>query len=261
MGAVRKKTLIIGVVAGILLVTAVAADRFAAAAAAERLAGRLRCATGLPSEPSVSFGGFPFLTQLPGGRFDSIRITATDVPAGRFRATVEATATGVRLREGEALQVSALTAEILIGYGHLRDTQSEAESLPPMAAPRASALPGGFSGDLAADGSGRLLLSATRTLFGQEIPVTVVAAPEIIGTRLTIRPIEVEIPSVGLRLPAERFPALRQLPTVDLPALPAGLSYTAVTAEPDGLALTVGGTGISTGDLTEKAAGRCGGLG
>jgi hypothetical protein len=252
-----RKSLVIGVAAGCLLVTAVTTDRVAASAAAERLATRLRCAIALPSPPSVSFGGVPFLSQLARGRFDSIRIAADGVPAGRFRVDVEATATGVRLPEGGAARADAVTATITVGYDLLRATSTEAQSGPDPSSPAAS---GAFAGEVTADDSGRLLISATRTLFGQEIPVVVVANPEITGGTLTIHPVEVEVPSVGLRFPATRFAALKQLPSADLPALPDGLDWTAVTATPGGLRLTVEGADLTTDGLPAGggAAARCG---
>lgn len=242
---------------GCLLVTAVTTDRVAASTAAERLATRLRCATGLPSPPSVAFGGVPFLSQVARGRFDSIRIAADGVPAGRFRVGVEATATGVRLPERGAARAAAVTATITVGYDLLRATSAKAGADP---AASGAAEPGAFAGEITADDSGRLLISATRTLFGQTVPVTVVAGPEITDGTLTIRPVEVEVPSVGLRFPATRFAALKHLPSADLPALPAGLSWTGVTATPAGLRLTVEGTDLTTDRLPagDGSAARCG---
>ncbi|GIE75413.1 hypothetical protein Aph02nite_13630 [Actinoplanes philippinensis] len=255
-----RKTLILGAVTGCLLVAAVTTDRVAASAAADRLADRLRCAGGLPSEPSVAFGGFPFLTQVARGRFDGLRVTAAGVPAGRFRVGVEATATGVRLPEGEAVRADSLTATITVGYDLLRESSREPGGAEPSGpAPIPGGPPAGFTGDVTADDAGRLLLSTTRTMLGREVPVTVVAAPEIAGTTLTVRPIEVELPAMGLRLPATRLPGLRA-PRVDLPALPTGLTWTGAAAGPDGLRLTVEGAGLVADTRPARAAaGGCGG--
>ncbi|MEU4158228.1 DUF2993 domain-containing protein [Actinoplanes sp. NPDC026670] len=244
-----RKRLLLGAVAGLLLVTAVIADRVTASAAAGRLTERLRCAAGLSSGPSVSFGGFPFLSQLALGTFDSIRIAADDVPAGRFRVGVEATATGVRLPDGGAVRADSLKATITIGYDLLRTAVATDGSTPAAA---------GLLDRVTADDSGHLLFSATRTLFGQEIPVTVMATPEISGGELTVQPVEVEVPSIGLRLPATRFAGQKQLPSAGLPELPAGLSWTGVTATPDGLRLSVEGTGLTTDTLAAGSSARCG---
>lgn len=51
---------------------------------AERTAGStIQSSQGLRSRPDVSIAGFPFLTQLAGGRFDEITVTAGDVPLDR----------------------------------------------------------------------------------------------------------------------------------------------------------------------------------
>ncbi|BEL08004.1 DUF2993 domain-containing protein [Actinoplanes sichuanensis] len=245
-----RKRLILGVVAGLLLVTTVITDRVTASAAAGRLTERLRCAAGLSSDPSVSFGGFPFLSQLALGTFDSIRVAADDVPAGRYRVGVEATATGVRLPDGGAVRADSLKATITIGYDLLRAAGATDGSTPTAVA--------GLLDEVTADDSGHLLFSATRTLFGRKIPVTVIATPEISGGELTVRPVEVEVPSAGLRLPATRFGALKQLPSAGLPELPGGLSWTGVTATPDGLRLSVEGTGLTTDTLAAGSSARCG---
>ncbi|MEV0901360.1 DUF2993 domain-containing protein [Actinoplanes sp. NPDC049802] len=215
-----RKSLLIGAAAA-LLTAVLAADRVAAAMAADRLAARLRCAAGLTSGPSVSFGGVPFLDQLARRRFDRVHVTAA-VTVGRFHTTVEATATDVRLPASGAARAASLTAQILLGYDELPSPV-----------------------EVATDGSGRLLLSATRTVLGRELPVTVHAVPEIAGTTLTVRPVEVEIPSLGLRVPADRLGAGRSR-SLDLPVLPAGLRYTAVAATASGLRLTVSGAGLTT---------------
>jgi hypothetical protein len=225
----RRQRIFLGAAAAVVLAAGagLVADRVAAGRAAGRVAERLQCAAGLPAAPDVAFGGGPFLTQLARGRFAELRMGARDVPLGRFTATrVEATARDVRLPGDGPLRAGSVTVVVTLGY---------------------AALPGPAAG-ATADGAGRLMLNTTAPLLGRQVPVTVYAAPELAGGRLTVRPVEVEVPLAGLRLPAERLPAAaRQTRTVDLPDLPAGLAYRAVTASADGLRLTVDGRDVTTG--------------
>ncbi|WP_157751686.1 LmeA family phospholipid-binding protein [Actinoplanes derwentensis] len=115
----RKPLIIIGVTAGCLLTATVVADRAAASIAAGRLAAQVRCAAGLSSDPSVSFGGVPFLDQLARRRFDSVRLTADAVPAGRFRLSVEVDAAQVSLPATGTPSAESIRATITLPYGDL----------------------------------------------------------------------------------------------------------------------------------------------
>jgi LmeA-like phospholipid-binding len=65
-----------------LVVLLVVVDRVGAAVA-ERIAGdTLESSQHLRSRPEVDIAGFPFLTQLIGGDYDQITVTARDVPLG-----------------------------------------------------------------------------------------------------------------------------------------------------------------------------------
>ncbi|MDY7090912.1 MAG: DUF2993 domain-containing protein [Actinomycetota bacterium] len=96
-----------------------------------------------------------------------------------------------------------------------------------------------------ADDAQRLVLQAEVTVRGLRLPATVYADVALTGDRLTVTPVEVELSSVGLRLPASRLPAAAsQARTVDLPALPGGLAYRSVTPAADGLRVVAGGTDL-----------------
>jgi hypothetical protein len=80
MRALRR--LIIALV--ILCALFVAADRIAVGVADSQVASKLQTSRGLAQKPSVSIGGFPFLTQLIGGKLDDVKVRATDM-ASRAR--------------------------------------------------------------------------------------------------------------------------------------------------------------------------------
>jgi hypothetical protein len=60
----------------LLLAGVVVVDRVGARAAAHVLAGQLQSDEHLQERPSVSVGGVPFLTQVFGGKYDDVSVTA-----------------------------------------------------------------------------------------------------------------------------------------------------------------------------------------
>ncbi|MFF2726757.1 DUF2993 domain-containing protein [Streptomyces sp. NPDC058008] len=87
-------------VAGLVVLTAFAAlaDRWAVLYAERKAADTLKGQLDLAAAPEVEIGGFPFLTQLAGGKLDSVRVTVPDVAADRVSlAKVSATAQDIRL--------------------------------------------------------------------------------------------------------------------------------------------------------------------
>ena len=110
-----------------LLLVLVALDRGAVALTERRVASQLQASAGLPSEPSVSIGGFPFLTQAVRGRYGEVRLDADGVPAGTLRVTrLSATVRGLRVPLGEALAggvrsapADRIDARVLLSYADL----------------------------------------------------------------------------------------------------------------------------------------------
>jgi hypothetical protein len=63
-----------------LVVVVVAADRVGAIVGAHVLASKLQTDEHLPSRPSVSIHGIPFLTQAFGGRYDNVSVVGHNIP-------------------------------------------------------------------------------------------------------------------------------------------------------------------------------------
>ena len=78
----RKLIIALAIVVAVVL----AADFGTRAYAQAQIADQLRSA-GFPVRPSVSIGGFPFLTQVAARDLHQITISATDVPAGPVSIT------------------------------------------------------------------------------------------------------------------------------------------------------------------------------
>jgi LmeA-like phospholipid-binding len=70
-----------------LIAVLVAVDRLGAIVAAHVLAGQVKTDEHLPSRPSASIGGFPFLTQAIGGKYKDVTIEATNLPVDGVSVT------------------------------------------------------------------------------------------------------------------------------------------------------------------------------
>ncbi|WP_407653513.1 LmeA family phospholipid-binding protein [Actinoplanes oblitus] len=247
----RKSWIILGV-AVVLVGAGFAADRTAADRAADRLADRLRCVAGTDVDPKVSFGGVPFLTQWMRGTYSSVRVRAPRLAVGNFTAALDATAHEVRVPHGGPIQAKSLTADITVPYAGLG--AAEAANGSPGDAPRDSA-----DSTFGWDGDGKLTIGTNVRLLGRPRSVTVYATLTVAGTALTIQPTEVGIPLLGLRVSADRLGDRARVRTVDLPHLPAGLSYQGARAIADGLRLTITGSNLRTLPRgVDAPAGRCG---
>jgi hypothetical protein len=98
---------------------------FGARAVAESVMASKIQQRGLPSKPSVSIAGFPFLTQVANRDFSHVTISATDVPDGQVTiTTVNAAATGVRLNSYafSSGTIGNLSGTALISFGSLAST-------------------------------------------------------------------------------------------------------------------------------------------
>lgn len=103
-------------IAVLILIVAgvVALDRVGAHVAAHVLAGRLESDEHLPSRPSVSIDGIPFLTQAIGGDYRDVRITARDfkTPDGVTVTTLKAHLRGAHIPLSKVLGGSVSTVPV-----------------------------------------------------------------------------------------------------------------------------------------------------
>ncbi|MGW3664124.1 LmeA family phospholipid-binding protein [Streptomyces sp. NPDC005141] len=118
--AVKATALVLSLTAFLAL-----ADRWALLYAEHRAADRVKDQLHLTAAPEVEIGGFPFLTQVAGGRLDSVKVTVPDVAADRVSlAKVSATATDVRL-DGDGptsvrgARIPRLQGEVLLSFDDL----------------------------------------------------------------------------------------------------------------------------------------------
>jgi hypothetical protein len=225
------------VLAGLLLVT----DRVVAGVAervvADRVDRELTRRDVQFSAPEVTVGGFPFLTQVVGGRYDSIRIVLREVRASAVRGNVTVSAPEVTV---EARGVSAPLDTLRSGRGDVT----------------ADTVRGTLT--VAYDSVAKLI-DQPGVRLAEEDGNLVVTAPidvPLIGERLTVRgtarltPDGDDIVVTFSELTSDDLPddpAVRSFVTafterltarVPLPPLPFGVAITEIRPRPEGLVVT-----------------------
>jgi hypothetical protein len=209
------------IVAGVLLVLALIADRVAVQVAQSAVATRLQGELKLADKPEVSAHGFPFLTQMFGGRYDDVEVTAKGVSAQQFSGlTVHAHLRGLRA------PFSALTRGDIdeVPVDHVQGTVG----LPYDQIARAANIPGLT---LTANGDS-VRVAGTVTVLGQTLTASAHARAEVRNGTVIVTADHAQV--VGVRLPAAVLPLVERGLSFVLPVrnLPFGLRLTAVRVTP-----------------------------
>jgi len=106
----------------VLLILLVIGDRVALAVTENEMASQFT-QNGFPVKPSVSIAGFPFLTQLAAKDFNTVNISASNVPAGPVTIdSVHATINGMHISSfssSASARVDKLNATAFISFGAL----------------------------------------------------------------------------------------------------------------------------------------------
>lgn len=225
---------LLAVLAGVLAV----ADRVAVAVAERVIADQVRQEVARQeisaSSPEVAVGGFPFLTQVLAGRYESISILLRDVQGPAQGRTVR-----VPELEARAREVTAAVQTLRSGQGEIVAETVEGT---------ATISYGTVAAFIDQEGL---------TLVEKDGKLAVTAPLEVLGQRLTVRgtaelTIEGNEVAIGFaELTADGLPAnpaaqalvnayARQISVrVPLPALPYGLEVRQVRASPEGLTVIV----------------------
>jgi hypothetical protein len=223
----RKLLIVLIVLAGLL----VAADRIGVVVADHEIAGRVQTAYNLPSKPSVSVHGFPFLTQVVSGHYDEI-----DVSTGQLTTqgvTVDdlvAKLTGVRAPMSD-----------LLGHGSssIAAAQVSGTATVPFASVR-SRLPAGVQ--LSQDGSA-LRLSGKVSYLGLSVPVTADALLSPSGAGIAVTPTRIQVANGGSALSSLISGQFRFV--VPVTGLPLHLAIKSVSVVPGGVRVGVAATNVA----------------
>jgi LmeA-like phospholipid-binding len=220
------RTAIIGVV--VLVILLVAAD-FIAKAVAQNVAASQIQKDGFPKKPSVTFEGFPFLTQVAAHDFHQVRLSSSDVPAGPVDITkVNAVANGIHLKGNfQSGTIDQVSGTVVISFGSLDSALTNAL---------------GPAGSVV--GSVGLKLSAAGP---QEIKASldlVVASGSATWRVTRPTPQELSVTLVSSSgLPASLLQPIRNF-SFTIPKLPFGLTIRTVSVTPSGIVGNISATHV-----------------
>lgn len=183
----RRTFIVVAIIIGLLVV----ADRVAVVAADRVVAQRIQTDQGLPQRPDVSIGGFPFLTQAIGGRYDSVTLTVHDLhrtAVAVHSLTVHLTGVHVPLSSVFAGHVSSVpvdkaTATVLLTYDDL------------------NAYFGGRHLTVSNGGDGEVKVTASASLAGHTLAASGRGRLDVRGTDLVVvigNGLDITIPLGGL---------------------------------------------------------------
>lgn len=205
---------------------AVGADRISVVRAESTAAQRVRQTLDVQGDLAITVHGFPFLTQLAGGRLDRVTGTADEVRFGSLTLTqVDVAATGVSTHTPVTTATADLAATVPTAT--LQQIVQQRSGLALSVAVAAGAV----------------------TVSGDALGLTVTAAavPRVEGGRLLIDLGDVRIG--GLQVAVANLPAaLRDRLTgleVPVDGLPAGLVLQSATVVDDGLRIGATGTDVT----------------
>jgi LmeA-like phospholipid-binding len=213
----RKLLIAVIVVAGLL----VAADRVAVILADRQIASRVQSAYSLPSKPSVSVTGFPFLTQVASGDYHQINVSIGSLNADGVQVNeLTAQLSGVRapLRDLSGHGSSGITAAQVTGSGTV-----------PFSSVR-SHLPRGV--ELSQDGEA-LRLAGKVSYLGVTVPVSADATLAPDGSGIAVTPTRISVASGSSALSSAIAGQFRFV--VPVTGLPLHLAVRLVSVVPGGV--------------------------
>jgi LmeA-like phospholipid-binding len=200
-----------------------AADRGAEAVAEDRVAQLVAERGGLAGEPAVEIGGFPFLTQALGGRYDDVRISLSAGDLGQPEGTrADVSLQGVQVALSDVLSgsvqevpVERVDGTATLSYALLADQLGPGTTV-------------------TRDGDG-LRVQRTVEVAGVSVPLTATGTVSLDGDTLVVDVDEVA--GAGVDVPGRLFDQVGD--ALDLryriPPLPFGLQVTGVAPADDGV--------------------------
>lgn len=209
----RRRLLILAVVLVALLVVL---DRVAVVEADHVVAARIQTQEHLSTRPSVSIGGFPFLTQAFGGTYDNVTLTVHDfrrsvVPVDTISVTlhgVHVPLSSVFSQHLSSVPVDSANARVLLSYDDMN----------------AYLQPKGLT--VSPAGSGQVRLAGSVTVAGQKLSASGTATIDVTSDSLVLRAAN----AVSVALP--------------LAGLPFGISLQSAKATNQGIAVTATAQGL-----------------
>jgi hypothetical protein len=235
MRAVRRLLIVLLVLFGLF----VAADRIALHFAESEAASKIQSSQNLPQKPSVSIGGFPFLTQLLSSTFDEVKVTSPEFNVNDGKGGPD-----IQLRnfviDAKHVKVTGNYSGLVAGTGTGSAEISYADL--------SGALPdhlavsyGGTPGKVKVSGKVDVPVLGSQNISGTA-DVSVASGSSIGLSNLSA--IKGIAPGLG-----DLVGSLLQT-KLQIAGLPTGLGLNTVQAGPDGIAVKVSGTNVSLSSRT-----------
>ncbi|MFC8042895.1 DUF2993 domain-containing protein [Nocardia sp. NPDC057353] len=231
-----RALVILIVVAAIALI---AGDRIAVVLAQNEIGRRIAAEYALGRDPEVTIGGFPFLTQAAGGRYETVDIRADeysdrDVTVRDLRLTLtDVTAPLADLVAGDTstLVAAGATAEAVVPYETVRRYADEGVR-------ELSDSPEGLrvTGSFRVDG------------IPFPVPATIVFAMAPTDGGIELTPVSVQAAVGGPAVPLSALSRGLAF-TIPLQDLPLGARITAIRPAADGLHVTAAATDVRFAEL------------
>jgi hypothetical protein len=223
----RVLLIVVVVLVGLLI----AADRIGLLVAERAAADTLQQSQHLHQRPDVSIGGFPFLTQLAAGEFDTIHVRAADVT----------------LADGKT-QLLVAKLDVTLRHVHVsRDFRSaRSESGAATALVHYSDLSHTLGTPVTYAGAGRVKATASVGVVpGVTVPASATAAVHVTGDSLVFQDVQVSV--AGQSVPAGLTSYFAGLfgTAVSLRGLPFGVHVQSVTATADGVTIALTAAGLT----------------
>ena len=226
-----KKLLITVIVLALL---ALGLDRGGAYGASQVLASQIKKQQNLQNKPSVTVKGFPFLTQVVGGKYTEVDIAAKGITQAGLRIQeLDIQAQGIHVALSDAIhgQVKDVPVDHATGTVHLAYADINA-----LLAARADNIP-----SVSYDSAGRVTVHGTLAGFGQSVTASVSADVSVESDVLRVVPLADSLSSV----PAVLRPLARSALTFSIPitGLPFGIHLQSGTVTAAGVVLNAEVTG------------------
>lgn len=232
MRSFRRFLIVLVVLAGLLVVLDRVGAWIAGEAVADQVATELASYDVGSGTPDVSFGGFPFLTQVASGEYREVTVQLSDVSS-----------TDVRLSDVEltATEVTAPLSTLLDGSGSIQAGRLEGIAL--VDYETVAGLTGLDGLELSAAGSDTVGVRLPVDMLGVSLTLAGTAAVEITDTAIQLRVTELgsgdssELPP-GAETQIEQFISDASV-EVPLPPLPYDLAIASVRPAASGLVVAL----------------------
>ena len=209
-------------------------DRGAAYAASRVLASKMQSQQHLRSKPQVDIRGFPFLTQVIGGKYTEVDVAAKGITSNGLRIQeIDVQAQGIRIALSEAIhgRVKDVPVDHATGTVHLAYADVNA-----LLAARADNIP-----SISYDSAGRVTVHGKLAALGVTATASVSADVSVDADVVRVVPLADSLGS----LPAALRSLARSALTFSFPVtgLPFGIHLRSGSVTPDGVVLTAEVTG------------------